>query len=106
MIRPELKDSKITIVMPLLNEVAVIEQLVNQTATVLNQTGCQWQFILVNDGSTDGSREVLDHMADAENRIVVPFSKPQLYLVGVYKINNIPNNITVDSFEPLNFQQT
>jgi len=69
--RPELKDSKITIVMPLLNEVAVIEQLVNQTATVLNQTGCQWQFILVNDGSTDGSREVLDRMADAENRIVV-----------------------------------
>ena len=67
--RPELKDSKITIVMPLLNEVAVIEQLVNQTATVLNQTGCQWQFILVNDGSTDGSREVLDRMADAENRI-------------------------------------
>lgn len=34
-----------------------------------------------------------------ENRIVVPFSKPQLYLVGVYKINNIPNNITVDSFD-------
>lgn len=35
---------------------------------------------------------VLQH---PENRIVVPFSKPQLYLVGVYKINN---NSTVDFF--------
>ncbi|MCP4094877.1 MAG: glycosyltransferase family 2 protein [Planctomycetaceae bacterium] len=69
--RPRLEDSKISIVMPLLNEVAVIEQLVDQTATVLNQTGCQWQFILVNDGSTDGSREVLDRMADSDKRIVV-----------------------------------
>jgi len=39
---------------------------------------------------------VLQH---PENRIVVPFSKPQLYLVGVYKINNKLNNITVDFFD-------
>lgn len=69
--RPKIEDTKITIVMPLLNEVAVIEQLVEQTATVLNQTGCQWQFVLVNDGSTDGSREVLDRMAGLESRITV-----------------------------------
>ena len=39
-----------------------------------------------------------------ENRIVVPFSKPQLYLVGVYKINNIPNNITIDFFDVHKYQ--
>lgn len=39
---------------------------------------------------------VLQH---PENRIVVPFSKSQLYLVGVYKINNSPNNVTVDFFD-------
>ena len=39
---------------------------------------------------------VLQH---PENRIVVPFSKPDLYLVGVYKINNKPDNITVDLFD-------
>lgn len=38
---------------------------------------------------------VLQH---PENRIVVPFSKPQLYLVGVYKIYNVPNHITVKSY--------
>lgn len=39
---------------------------------------------------------VLQH---PENRIVVPFSKPQLYLVGVYKIINEPNNIIVESYD-------
>jgi hypothetical protein len=36
---------------------------------------------------------VLQH---PENRIVVPFSKAQLYLVGIYKINNTSN--TIDYF--------
>ncbi len=40
---------------------------------------------------------VLQH---PENRIVVPFKKPKLYLVGVYKINNETNNITIDYFDP------
>jgi len=35
---------------------------------------------------------VLQH---PENRIVVPFSKPQLFLVGVYQIETINGNITV-----------
>lgn len=36
---------------------------------------------------------VLQH---PENRIVVPFSKAQLYLVGVYKISNSSNTVDVD----------
>jgi hypothetical protein len=39
---------------------------------------------------------VLQH---PENRIVVPFSKPDLYLVAVYKINNIPDNVTITHFD-------
>lgn len=38
---------------------------------------------------------VLQH---PENRIVVPFVNPQLYLVGVYQINNHPDNITVNYY--------
>jgi len=45
---------------------------------------------------------VLQH---PENRIVVPFSKLQLYLVGVYKINNTPNNVTIDCFDAQEYQQ-
>jgi hypothetical protein len=40
---------------------------------------------------------VLQH---PENRIVVPFKKPQLYLVALYVIEHVDNNIFVNSFEP------
>jgi hypothetical protein len=40
---------------------------------------------------------VLQH---PENRIVVPFKKPQLYLVAVYFIEYVNNNIFVNSFDP------
>jgi hypothetical protein len=41
---------------------------------------------------------VLQH---PENRIVVPFKKPQLYLVGLYFIDNTENNIRVYSVDML-----
>jgi hypothetical protein len=40
-----------------------------------------------------------------ENRIVVPFSKPQLYLVGVYHINNEFNGITVTTYDAQEYQK-
>jgi len=45
---------------------------------------------------------VLQH---PENRIVVPFSKPQLYLVGVYKIENNQNNIIVYNYDSSEYKQ-
>ncbi len=44
---------------------------------------------------------VLQH---PENRIVVPFSKPQLYLVGVYKIDNKPDEIIVSHYDALEYK--
>jgi len=40
---------------------------------------------------------VLQH---PENRIVVPFKKPKLYLVAMYIIEYVDNNIFVNSFDP------
>ena len=40
-----------------------------------------------------------------ENRIVVPFKKPQLYLVAVYSINNDNNGITVDAHDSQQFRE-
>jgi hypothetical protein len=44
---------------------------------------------------------VLQH---PENRIVVPFKKPQLYLVAVYSINNNDDVITVDVHDSQQFK--
>ena len=38
-----------------------------------------------------------------DNRIVVPFKKPKLYLVGIYTIEEIDNNIFVNSFNTREF---
>jgi hypothetical protein len=40
-----------------------------------------------------------------ENRIVVPFKKPQLYLVAVYSINDDNNVITVDAHDSQQFKE-
>ena len=45
---------------------------------------------------------VLQH---PENRIVVPFKKPQLYLVAVYEIINYDDNICVNVEDCINFHQ-
>jgi hypothetical protein len=44
---------------------------------------------------------VLQH---PENRIVVPFAKPQLYLVGVYQIDNKPNEIIVSHYDVMEYK--
>jgi len=44
---------------------------------------------------------VLQH---PENRIVVPFSKPQLYLVGVYEIINDCDKVVVNSYDSSDFK--
>lgn len=44
---------------------------------------------------------VLQH---PDNRIVVPFKKPQLYLVAVYSIHNDTDKIIVENYNAQNFQ--
>jgi hypothetical protein len=44
---------------------------------------------------------VLQH---PENRIVVPFSKPQLYLVGVYNIENVDNQIIITGYDSSSYR--
>lgn len=47
----------ITIISPLYNKVNYIDQTIN---SVINQTSSAWELIIVDDGSTDGSYEVVE----------------------------------------------
>lgn len=50
---------KISIVLPVFNEAQTLKQLYDQLQTVLKALSVDYEFIFIDDGSTDGSFEVL-----------------------------------------------
>jgi polyisoprenyl-phosphate glycosyltransferase len=63
--------SLITVVLPLLNEVAILPSLIQDLRSMLDDSGQSWSILFVNDGSTDGSSELLDELASSDDRIHV-----------------------------------
>ena len=58
----------ISIIMPVFNKGKYIEQAIE---SVLNQSFKEFEFIIVDDGSTDESREICDKYAKQDYRIRV-----------------------------------
>ncbi len=69
--RPSRSNAKISIVLPLLNEAAILPRLLSDLRHNLDGLGVHWNIILVNDGSTDGSGELLDAMAFGDRRLKI-----------------------------------
>lgn len=66
----------VSVVLPLYNEAAALEPLRRQVAESLDECGCQYEIIFVNDGSGDESGAILDRMAAQDARIrVLHFSR-------------------------------
>ncbi|MCA9050202.1 MAG: glycosyltransferase family 2 protein [Planctomycetaceae bacterium] len=61
----------VSVVMPVFNESAILRQLTEDVCSVLDACTEQFEIVYVNDGSSDGSRELLDCLADEDQRIVV-----------------------------------
>ncbi len=64
-------NAKISAVLPVFNEVAILRELTQQLVAVLQTQCSRFEIVYVNDGSTDGSRELLDEMSAEDSRIVV-----------------------------------
>ena len=60
-----------SIIIPIYNEVENIRPLVEQVMAVMDQLVGDSELVLVNDGSQDGSSQLLDELAAAEPRLVV-----------------------------------
>ena len=61
----------ISVVIPLYNEADNLAQLYHRVASVLRRLNQSWEIILVNDGSTDRSRDKLDSLALADPAVKV-----------------------------------
>jgi dolichol-phosphate mannosyltransferase len=74
--RPPLPDSLISIVLPVYNESAVLDALYAQLTDAIAACCTTAEIIFVNDGSSDGSPQILDRLAAEHHEVrVVHFSR-------------------------------
>jgi dolichol-phosphate mannosyltransferase len=58
-----------TVIAPIYNELENIPELFPRVRDVMDQTGEPWELVLVDDGSTDGSTDVIRKLADSDDRV-------------------------------------
>ena len=61
----------VSVVVPLFNEIQSIDILVDKLILSLDELEHPWEIIFINDGSTDGTREKLDQVAERFTKIKV-----------------------------------
>ncbi len=65
-----------SVVAPVFNEVGNIRLFYREVKGALDSTGETWELLLVNDGSTDGSLELMLKLASADQRLrVISFAR-------------------------------
>jgi glycosyltransferase involved in cell wall biosynthesis len=69
MSRKALSTPQLSVVIPLLNEVGTIDELHRRLGAVLQLIGVPSEIVYVDDGSSDGTREVLATIADHDPRV-------------------------------------
>ncbi len=62
---------KYSVVVPLYNEQAVAEELYQRLTKVMRQTNESYELVLVEDGSSDSTPEILKTIADNDEHVVV-----------------------------------
>jgi glycosyltransferase involved in cell wall biosynthesis len=61
----------LSVVVPVFNELQNLDPLVRRLRDALDPLGLAWELVTVDDGSTDGSGERLEQLADSDPRIRV-----------------------------------
>ncbi len=54
---------KVSIIMPAYNEAGHIEAGIEETAKTFNEFGCPWELIVIDDGSTDSTFEIMTRLS-------------------------------------------
>jgi len=65
------RDTLLSVVLPVYNEVEILERLHARVSHAVRRAAMPYEIIYVNDGSTDGSGELLDHLVQRDSHIRV-----------------------------------
>jgi glycosyltransferase involved in cell wall biosynthesis len=65
------EDADLSIVIPVLNEEANLKPLYSELKEALDALGRSYEIVFVDDGSTDGSAQVLTELHEADDRVKV-----------------------------------
>ncbi len=68
---PSSKLGLLSIIVPVFNEEKNIQALLNKVLDVMPVVGCPFEVIFINDGSTDGTKPILDELAKMDHRVKV-----------------------------------
>lgn len=82
---------KISIIVPVYNSEKFLEKCI---LSVLNQTFKEFELILINDGSTDRSKEICDYYRNKDNRVKVVHK----FNTGVSETRNIGLDISTGEY--------
>ena len=58
-----------SVIAPIYNEVENLPELYRRVSEVMDSTGETWELILVDDGSSDGSTELMRNLAEEDQRV-------------------------------------
>jgi dolichol-phosphate mannosyltransferase len=58
-----------SIVAPVFNEIDNLQEFYRRVKAVMDTTGKEWELVLVDDGCTDGSTEVIRDLAEMDKRV-------------------------------------
>lgn len=65
------REIDLSVVVPVYDELDNLDSLVARIRATLDQSGMAWELVVVDDGSTDGSGQRLDELAESEPRLRV-----------------------------------
>ena len=62
---------KLSVIVPVHNESAVLHEFHSQMSQVMEDTGCPYEILYIDDGSTDDSLELLTGLRAADERVAI-----------------------------------
>jgi glycosyltransferase involved in cell wall biosynthesis len=77
--------ASISVIMPVYNEEEIVEGAILKNIRVLKNAGLTFEIIIVNDGSSDRSRDVIEHVAGKLDCVSVLHHKRNLGLGGAIR---------------------